>query len=68
MKTETTITDDHILVKITPEDATDELIRQAMKSASTAQIKHNGGVTFIIDRPKQKLSRVTREGGESNAQ
>lgn len=62
MKTETTITEDNIIIKLTPEDTTDEFVRQALGAVSSAVVKINGGIAFVVERPKQKLGKfVSKE-------
>lgn len=59
MKTKWTIDDEQAHLECSPETVTDKAIMEGLGNVTSATVKRNGTLTFIIDLPRQQLSKPT---------
>ena len=57
MKTKWNIDDDQAVLECVPETLTDKSIMEGLGNVTTAIVKRNGTLSFIMDLPKEALAK-----------
>lgn len=59
MKLSWSIDTEHATLVLEPETAMDKAIIDGIGNVQTATVKHNGGLTFVLDLPQQPIIKPT---------